>query len=677
MTKRLLALLVVFFSAVAVLNIGTVSASEYSYTYSKFLYQPAPVVPAMTVPGGNFTLYFKGDVTSIDGITAVSILHGPYQLKILESSFSKGDKNYAVIGVPEDIVPDDYFLIIKTNKGTLVLPNGLKVFKEWPKELRLAWVSDTHVTSGSKVGFVCGPYFQRDIYKLEKMCSNPIPLHSVVATDSAYTYWAMKGATLLINTGDEVDTSSDLTGYNIIFNITNWATATGLPMVGIKGNHDDPPTVYAQILGPTYFYITVGKFLIIGLDTGGDRGYPTMEEIEWMEKVLDEHPGYTPIILYHHPFFFAPRWNYLGGVIKGLDPSTDWDQLKQYVGNYWGKNEEVSKRFLEDVVKYNIPLTMSGHIHHDMFWLYIDKEGHKHYFATLTSTGAPDKETNPQTIKTHSPTWYGSNLVVISENGSVRMPYIHIDMNGNKVTSDFMSVPVPQEFIVFRHETDFGSAIKFINELNNSVTGPIVIPIPAGAKVDPDATNVTYKVLGERQIGDRYYMLINVTVPTGVSQIVVDKSKDTEKPQLQIAYLQPTKPRPGAQFSAYIVATDNLGLRNLYAVIYDKDGNKVKYGKVDKFPAEPASGKPGDNFFILEFPPLQKGDYKLQIIAEDFYGNKAVLSKELHVGTTSTTASTTKSTATQSATSTPKKGICGPAAIVGLAIIPLLLRRRK
>jgi thiamine transport system substrate-binding protein len=38
---------------------------------------------------------------------------------------------------------------------------------------------------------------------------------------------------------------------------------------------------------------------------------------------------------------------------------------------------------------------------------------------------------------------------------------------------------------------------------------------------------------------------------------------------------------------------------------------------------------------------------------------------------------TTKSTATQGTTSTPKRGICGPAAIVGLAIIPLLLRRRK
>jgi len=553
----------------------------------------------MTVPGGNFTLYPR-DGVNIESIQAVSILHGPYDLRILAK---RG--NEVIVKAPDDIAPDDYFLLIKTDKGTLVLPNGLKVFKEWPKTLRIAWVSDTHITTGAKIGYVCGEYFQHSVYKLEEMCSNPIPLHSVVATDSAYTYWAMRGATLLINTGDEVDTSSDLISYEIAYNITARTAADGLSVVGIKGNHDDPPTVYTQLLGPRYFYVTLGKFIIIGLDTGGDRGYPTMDEIEWMEKVLDEHRGYIPIVLYHHPYFFAPRWNYLGGIIKGLDPNTDWEKLKTYVGRYWGGDPDVAKRFLEDVVKYNITLTLSGHIHHDMYWLYIDKEGHRHYFLTLTSTGAPDKETNPHTNPRYSPTWYGSNLVVISQNGSVTMPYVNVKIEDDKVRSDFMSVPVPQEFIMFRHETGFGTAVKFINELDKSVTGPIVVEVPAGAKVDPSATNVTYKVIGERQIGDRYYMLLNITVPKGVSQLVVDKAKDTEKPSVQVAYLQPSHPRPGSNFQAYVVAQDNLGIRDFYAVIYDSNGRPIKYGKVERFPAEPASGKPGDNFYIIELPGLQ------------------------------------------------------------------------
>ncbi|WP_297062102.1 metallophosphoesterase [Thermococcus sp.] len=670
MARRLLALIMAFVATLSILGAATPAlAQEYSTTYSNYLYLPAPVVPAFAVPGGTFNLYPKNGV-QIESVTAVSVLHGPYNLQIV----SKNDKS-VTLKTPEDIAPDDYFLLIKTNNGTLVLPNGLKVFKEWPKTLKIAWVSDTHVTTGAKIGYVCGPYFQSSIYKLEELCSDPIPLHSVVATYSAYQYWAMNGATLLINTGDEVDTSGDVTGYQIVYNITKLASASGLPVVGIKGNHDDPPTVYTQILGPRYFYVTIGKFIIIGLDTGGDRGYPTMDEIEWMENVLNEHKGYIPIILYHHPYFFNPRWNYLGGVIKGLDPSTDWDQIKEYVGRYWGADPEVAKRFLEDVVKYNIPLTLSGHIHHDMYWLYIDKEGHKHYFLTLTSTGAPDKEPNPPANPRHSPTWYGSNLVVVTENGSVEMPYTPVKIENDKVRSDFISVPVPQEFMIFKHETSFGTTLKFINELNNSVSGPIVVPVPANAKVDPSVTNVTYKVIASREIAGKYYMLLNVTVPKGISQLVIDTGKDTEKPVVQIAYLQPSHPTPDSQFTVYFTAQDNLGIRSLYAVLYDSQGNPVKYAKVDRYPGEPVSGKPGNDFYIVELPGLKAGKYKLEIIAEDFYGNKAVVTKELAIGTSKPPA--TSSTPTSTTSSSGKSGICGPAFIVGLAVLPLLLRRRR
>ncbi len=663
MARRLLALLIVLATAVSALGAVPALAQEYSTTYSDYVKLPAPVVPAFAIPGGSFKLYPKEGV-QVEAVTAVSILHGPYDLQIVSK-----DEGSITLKTPDDIAPDDYFLLIKTNKGTLVLPNGLKVFKEWPKTLKIAWVSDTHVTTGAKVGFVCGQYFQSSIYKLEELCSNPIPLHSVVATYSAYQYWAMNGATLIINTGDEVDTSGDVTGYQILYNITKLASASGLPVIGIKGNHDDPPTVYTQVLGPRYYYVTVGKFLIIGLDTGGDRGYPTMDEIEFMEKVLEEHKGYVPIVLYHHPYFFNPRWNYLGGVIEGLDPSTDWDQLKEYVGRYWGADEKVAKRFLEDVVKYNVRLTMSGHIHHDMYWLYIDKSGNKHYFLTLTSTGAPDKEPNPPAHERYSPTWYGSNLVLVDENGNVEMPYVKVKLENGKVRSDFMSVPVPQEFMIFRHETGFGTALKFINELNDTVTGPIVIPVPANAKVDPSVTNVTYKVIASREIAGQYYVLLNVTVPRGVSQLVIDTGKDTEKPVVQIAYLQPSHPKPDSQFTVYFTAQDNLGIRDLYAVLYDSNGNPVKYGKVDRFPAEPSSGKPGDTFYIVELPGLKAGKYRLEIVAEDFYGNRAVVTKELRIGASKQSASPTSTTK-------EKGGICGPAFIVGLAMIPLLRRRR-
>ena len=669
MAKRLIAGIALLVGVLMLFGAVPASAAQYDTTYSKYLMQPAPAIPAFALPGESFTLHLK-DGISVDGIQAVSVLHGPYDLKIVGTS-----ENTVTVKVPENIVPDDYFLLIKTNKGTLVLPNGLKVYKEWPKTLRLAWVSDTHVTSSAKIGYVCGAYFQHSPYKLEKMCSNPIPLHSVVATDSAYTYWAMQGVDLIINTGDDVDSSNDLLGYEIMYGIMRDAASAGQSHISIKGNHDNPPKIYAQIIAPPVFYTTIGKFLIIGLDTGGDRGWPTMDEIQFMEKVLDEHPGYTPIILYHHPFFFAPRWNYLGGKISGLDPSNDadWAQLEKYIGNYWRGNLTVARRFLEDVVKYNIPLTMSGHIHHDMYWTYTDKEGHTHYFLTLTSTGAPDKESNPASNPKHSPTWYGTNLVVISQNGSVEMPLTPVKFNGNKVTSDFISIPVPQEFMVFRHTTDFGTAAKFINELKHSVSGPITFVIPEGAKIDPEHTNITYKVLGERTIGDNTYLMVNATVPAGISQIVITKGADSEKPVLQIAYLQPSHPKVDQESTLYFTAQDNLGIRDLYAQVIDENDKPVAYGKVTKFPAEPGSGKPTNNFYTVELPPLKAGKYKIEVVAVDFYGNKAVVTKALSIGS-ATVHPTSSSTTTSSSNG---GGICGPALIVALAAVPLLLRKRS
>ncbi|WP_297070857.1 metallophosphoesterase [Thermococcus sp.] len=667
MAKQLLVSLAFVIGFITILGAVPVNATQYDTTYSHYLQQPAPAVPAFTLPGGSFKLHVMDGIT-IESVQAVSILHGPYNLEI-----NGKNGNIVTVRTPLDIIPDTYFLLIKTNKGTLVLPNGLKVYKKWPRVLKIAWVSDTHVTSSSKIGFVCGVYFQRNIYSLEKLCSDPIPLHSVVATDSAYTYWAMRRADLIINTGDVVDSSNDLIGYNIVYNIMERTAADGQTHLSIKGNHDDPPIIYSQIIGPPVFYVTVGKFLIIGLDTGGDRGWPTMNEIKWMENVLNEHQNYTPIILYHHPYFFAPRWNYLGGVITGLNPnnSNDWKRLENYVGNYWKGNLTVARRFLEDVVKYNIPLTMSGHIHHDMYWRYVDEEGHVHYFLTLTATGAPDKESNPPSRPGYSPTWYGTNLVVISENGSVTMPLINIKFQGDKVRSDFMSIPVPQEFIVFRHNTKFGTAAKFINEFNHSVRGPITFVIPAGAKIDPQHTNITYRVLGERQIGNNTYLMINATVPKGVSQIVITKGTDTEKPVLQIAYLQPSYPRPGKTSVIYFTAKDNLGIRDLYAQVLDESGKPVTYGKVDRFPAESGSGKPDNTFYTVELPPLNPGRYKIEVVAVDFYGNKAVVTKEINIKSpTPTPSSTTTSTSS-------KKSVCGPAALVALAIIPLLLRRRK
>ncbi len=656
---------------------------------------PSIGVPAIGVPGGNITLELQKGV-QINALTIISVLHGPYSLQILGQ-----EGNLLRVKISENVVPGDYFLQVKSNKGDITIPNGVWVLKEYPKVLRIAQVSDTHVTSGSKIGYVCKEYFQRSPIKLAELCQPVVPLHSVVAADSAYTYWAMqKGVDVIINTGDDVDTSGDLTGYKIIYNIMSEAAAAGKPLINIKGNHDDPPTVYSKLIGPRYFYEVIGDFLIIGLDSRGDEGHPEMAQIAWMEKVLEEHKGKIPIVLVHHPvFYFGPNGQWLGGIISGLDPVTDWDQLKGYLSKYWMGEPDIAKRFMEDVVKYNIKLVLAGHIHHDKYHLYIDKNGSKHWFITLTATGAPDKETNPHTNPRYSPTWYGSNLILVYNNGTVVDPY------APKI-KDMMSAPIPQEFIVFRYHGKDGTAVKFINELNNSVRGPITLVIPEGAKIDPSVTNITYTVLGEREIDGKYYLLLNATIPVGITQVVVSKEKDTQKPEVKIAYTFPSKPMRGKAFKVYFKASDNIGIKSMYVEV---EAN----GKISRYIGEPTKGDPTNTYYVAQIPGVDANTYTIKVVVTDFYGNKAVAEKvigkttttststsstQTQTTSTSTTTTTTSTTQTQtqttstststistlsettsSTTSTTSSKTCGPAAFIGLTLLPLLflMRRRR
>ncbi len=725
--KSLKALVLVVFILGALWGVQAASA-KVSYTYSGVLVKPAPGVPAVTTPGGTITLTPQKGI-QITGLGIISILHGPYKLSIVGTD-SAGEIEAKV---PDDVVPGDYFLIVNTTSGQTIIPNGLYVMAKAPTVLNIAQVSDTHITSGAKVGYVCGNYFQRDIFKIAQYCSNPIPLHSAVAADSAYTYWAMNpNASIIINTGDDVDTAGDYAGYMIMLHIMERTALAGKPIINIKGNHDDPPTVFTKLIGPRYFYDTIGRFLIIGLDSRGDEGHPSMAQLEWMENVLENHKGYTVIVLVHHPFWYKASLGKYGGYVNGSAfNDTSWNRLLNLVTWYWSggpshPTANIARRFLEDVEKYNITLIMSGHIHNDKTVIYTDPEGHVHWFATLTATGAPDKETNPPSKPGRKPTWYGSNLITVYLNGTVKMTPVMKEFG--TLFGNFTSLPVPQRFIVFRHHGPDGTAVEFINEYKPA-SGPVVFSVPEGAGIDSSATNLTYKLIGERTIGGVHYVLLNITVPLGKWQIVFSKGKDTQKPQLTVAYTLPSKPRPGVSTKVYIMASDNIGIRDLYAQVYDGNGHVVSYKKMSLFPAEPTSGKENNKYYVVQLPALNKSNYEVKFIAVDFYGNKAVKTLNFNFAPTSSSSSSTSSSSSSSSTSsssssssssstsstsssssstsstsssssstssssssssssspssTPSSSssksrwhICGPAAIIALAALPLLLRKRK
>ncbi len=627
------------------------------------LQYPAPGAPAVAVPGDTITVKAQPGV-EITGLSIVSILHGPYELQIVEKN---GDE--LKVKIPENVAPDDYFLIVQSSKGKVIVPNGVWVLKEYPKVLRIAHGSDLHITSGAKIGYVNGEKFCRSIFKCGE---GAIPLHSYVADDSFFTYWAMNpNVDVIIATGDVVDTAGDSKAYGYLLGLMENAIAAGKPTIIVKGNHDDPPKYFSKLIAPPVYYLTIGKFIIIALDSDNERSHPTMEQLEWMEKILEQNPDKIPIILVHHPYWYkTPEGR--SGKIEGMSVSEDWDKIAPLVSWYWiggkeRKTEDLAKRFLEDVEKYNIKLVLSGHVHADYVQVYIDKKGNEHWFVTSTTTGAPDKREKDN--------WYGSRIVEIDENGNVRLPGIK-DMFGT-IFGPISSFPIPQEFIVFRHTTDFGSAIKFVNEFKEA-SGKLAVVVPDGAKVDAGATTVKYKVLGERTIGDKHYMLLEVTVPKGVSQLVITKGKDTEKPEVSIAYTSPAKPVKGKPFKVYFKASDNLGIKDLYVEI---EAN----GEVKKYPAEPTKGGPNVDYFLAQIPGVNADEYTIRVVAVDFYGNKAVAEKVMGKPTptsttktsTTTTSETTPSESSPTTQTATQASTCGPAVLVGLALIPLLFRKRK
>lgn len=663
--KRIIVLLVALFTLAAIPT-TTVSAIATDLAPGDVLVKPLPGAPAIGLPGDTIEIYPAEGVT-IQSLQIISILHGPYDLQILDT-----ENSVIKAKIPDDAVPDVYFLVVKSDKGEVTIPNGVWVMKEAPTVLRIAQGSDLHITSGSKMGFVCGDYFQKSTTEILEYCRNPIPLHSYTATDSFMTYYAMVGlngeniVNIILSTGDDVDTNGDRTGYQMLDETILHATAAGTPFISVKGNHDHPPTYYTEYVGPRYFYEVIGNFIIIGLDSRGEERHPEMEQLEWMEQVLKDHPGKIPIVLVHHPFWYISR--YEGGVVENLTAfdDNDWQQIKKLASWDWvGKNgeyEDIARKFLQIVEEYNVKLILSGHIHKDKPVLYIDKNGNKHWFYTLTTTGAPDKTSNPpsQTDINRGytqPSWYGSQVIYVYSDGKVEFPFVNDLFAENTI----ISLPIPQKFIVFRQNGEEGTAVKFINELGQSISGPFVLEIPEGAKIDPQATNITYTVLGEREIGGTYYMLLNITVPEGMSQIAVVKETDTKAPEVSIGYLSPSKPKPGQAFKVYISANDNVGIKDMKVEVI-VDGKVVaEYPAFSMKPAEVEAT------YFTEIPGVDAESFTIKVIATDFYGNTGEAEY-----TYSGTATPTTTTPTASGEST-----CGPAALVGLVMIPLLLRRRK
>ncbi len=78
---------------------------------------------------------------------------------------------------------------------------------------------------------------------------------------------------------------------------------------GIGNREYDAPGIakmWEKFFGYRYYAITIGKLLLILLDTGME-GWVDDKQLGWLEKVLKENLDKVKILYMHHPIF-SLRW---------------------------------------------------------------------------------------------------------------------------------------------------------------------------------------------------------------------------------------------------------------------------------------------------------------------------------------------------------------------------------
>ena len=108
---------------------------------------------------------------------------------------------------------------------------------------------------------------------------------------------------LLLATGD---LSQDQSAESYIY-LAEHLNRLGIPIAWIPGNHDDPKIMDTAFRAESILntkHIIIGRWQIVLLDTfirGETHGRVGEAELEFMQRVLQDHPQHHALICLHHP----------------------------------------------------------------------------------------------------------------------------------------------------------------------------------------------------------------------------------------------------------------------------------------------------------------------------------------------------------------------------------------
>lgn len=491
---------------------------------------------------------------------------------------SSGNEVTVTITLPTDIPPGLYGILAETDSGIAWMPRSIWVIPENLSCITIMHITDIHLGASD-----------------EGIPNTPKNTKYVMLSA---TLAEQMGVDLAFITGDVVDVGSDIESLRYAYMEYNQFT---IPTFIIPGNHDwaqvpDKQAFLSKYFGlyinsQRYWYRVVGPFLLIGLDSEGS-GYLSKAQLDFLDKVLSEHPDKIAIIAFHHPIFSGP------GEYSG--PIDSWIGS---VYSSWREHEDSLRRFIEIVRSHdNVKLVLAGHIHRDADAIL---DGRIYFITTTTADHG-------------TPTYWGFKLVRVCSNGTVNV------------------ILPPGKKDLFSGRTSFNAMYIDSYEHANSDLTTVVWDLHASRLAEVDLSNAvvlfylngsypagSYKLYGNTSLVHKveYYKYGNlhvfkayVSVPTeGRAVLVMSNKEDSTPPSVSIALVTPRTPTPGSIVLVYVKAEDEgWGVREVDLLVDSGTG----WRKVG-----PLTSQGG--YYVARIGPFKPGVVKVKAVAIDYAGLKA------------------------------------------------------
>jgi len=394
----LLALLVIVMGALnnATYYVGATQQPGNANAYGEVPYcvgivkYPNWGLPDVAYPGGNVGIHLWGNA----GVRSAVLENGSLKLKL---KLVRSGEGVVEAKLPEDVGPGMYDLILNTTEGTCGIHNAVWVpgekFNTPGSALVLMHMTDNH-------------------FNVMNPGERPAADYVLSAVLLALS---MPNVTAVVNTGDLANTGNANQYLKAIevFSILN------KPVFSIPGNHDHVVGIknYELYVGPRNWSLRLGRFLLVGMDTGYD-GYPTTAEAEWAYKVLTGSNATAEILMFHHPLFAyvygdtphdfnVSSWQDLEKVLLSKKPGSKYP----YLFTSWVQNKEAFETMLKAIYGSRTVLVLAGHIHLDSYAT-IERPNHvKTWFIVTTALGGPVRDQD----------YHGFRIIKVYGNGTVQV----------------------------------------------------------------------------------------------------------------------------------------------------------------------------------------------------------------------------------------------------------------